>query len=237
MTLEFQLKLGTSPTGAAWIVSAFLLSGAVAIPILGRLGDIYGKKKLLLVSLGSLVVGSLISALSASLAPMLAGRTIQGVGAAVLPLSWGIIRDEFPANRIPQGVALMSAIVGAASGAGVALAGPISGRLSYHWLFWIPLVVVAVVMVATVFFIPESPVRARARVDVVGAILLSGWLVALLVGVSQGNVWGWSSRAVIFLFATASIVLVVWIWFELRTPSPLVDMGVCGYEASGRPTR
>ena len=124
---------------------------------------------------------------------MIVARTIQGLGGAIFPLAFGIIRDEFPRERVAGAIALMSGILGIGGGLGIVLAGPILEGLSYHWLFWIPFVVTLVAMVAAIFFIPESPVRAPGSVHWLGAVLLTGWLVGLLLAVSQAPTWGWTS--------------------------------------------
>ena len=149
-----QLDLHTTPTAAAWILTAYLLSASVATPIAGRLGDMFGKKRTLVVVLAILAVGTLISAVATSIGPMIVGRVIQGAGGAIFPLAFGIIRDEFPPERRASGIALISAILGVGGGAGIVLAGPITQHLSYHWLFWLPLATVVVTTVAAWFFIP-----------------------------------------------------------------------------------
>jgi EmrB/QacA subfamily drug resistance transporter len=221
---EIQRDLHASAAGATWILTAYLLAASVTTPIAGRLGDMFGKEHMLLAVLAILAVGTVISALATSLPLMIVGRLIQGAGGAVFPLAFGIIRDEFPRERVASGIALMSAILGVGGGAGIVLAGPIVQHLGYHWLFWLPLVAVLLALVATHFFVPESPVKTPGRVNWLGAILLSGWLVCLLVGVSQGPHWGWGSVRVVGLFAGAVVLFAAWILAELRAPEPLVDM-------------
>jgi MFS family permease len=157
---------------------------------------------------------------------MIVARVIQGAGGAVFPLSFSIIRDEFPRPRVPHGIALISSIMGIGGGLGIVLAGPIIEHLDYHWLFWFPLGAVIVAAIGIVVFVPESPVKTRGRIDVLGAVLLAGWLIALLVPVSQGSSWGWTSPRTLGLFAIAIVLIPVWVWVESRSRAPMVDMQI-----------
>jgi EmrB/QacA subfamily drug resistance transporter len=219
-----ETDLHTNTTGAAWILTAYLLSASVVTPVAGRLGDMFGKKRLLVVSLALVAAGTAVAAVATSIDLMIAGRVIQGAGGAIFPLAYGIIRDEFPLERVPQAIALISAIMGIGGGLGIVLSGPITQHLSYHWLFWLPFAVVAVAAVGALLVVPESPVRTPGRVDWRGGLLLSGWLVALLVGISEGASWGWTSGRVLGLFAAAAVLLVVWVRTEAGVRDPLVDM-------------
>src|SRR5436190_22037109 len=176
--LTIQHDLDTTTTGAAWILTAYLLSASIVTPIAGRLGDMFGKKLLLVVVLVVLAAGTALAGLASSIVLMIVARVIQGAGGAVFPLSFGIIRDEFPRERIPHGIALISAIMGIGGGLGIVLAGPIIAHFSYHWLFWFPLVGIVGATVGIAVAVPESPVRAPGRVDWAGAALLGAWLVA-----------------------------------------------------------
>ena len=219
-----QVSLGTTQTDVTWVLTAYLLSASVFTPIMGRLGDMYGKKLLFVVALAALGIGSLLAALAASLSVMVVARVIQGVGGGVLPLAFGIIRDEFPEKKVPGAVGMVAALTSLGAGLGVVLAGPIVDVLTYHWLFWIPLIMTTIAGVAAYVFIPESKGRAPGKVNWVTALLLSAWLVALLLGVSQAPKWGWTSPEVVGLLVTAAIFLVVWIVAEARSANPLIDM-------------
>jgi EmrB/QacA subfamily drug resistance transporter len=221
---ELQHALHTSPTGVSWIFTIYLLAASVATPIAGRLGDMFGKERVLVVVLIALAVGSVVSALSTSIAPMIGGRALQGIGGAVFPLGIGIVRDEFPGARVATGISLISATFAVGGGIGIMLAGPIVHHLGYHYLFWVPLVPVLLALVATWLFVPESPVRSPGRVNWQGAVLLSGWLVCLLLGLSEAPTWGWLSVRVLGLFALALVLLPAWIRAESRSGEPLVDM-------------
>ncbi len=219
-----QAALHTSQSTVSWIFTAYLLSASVATPVLGRLGDMFGKERMLVVVLAALSAGSLVAALTSSIGIMIAARVLQGLGGAVFPLAFGIIRDEFPRERVPGAIGGISTLLGVGSGLGIVLAGPIVDHLNYHWLFWIPLVMTVFATVATFFFVPESPVKTPGTVNFLAAGLLSGWLITLLLGVSEGADWGWSSPRIIGLFVAAAVLFVAWVAVELRARVPLVDV-------------
>ena len=219
-----QHDLGASATSVTWVLTAYLLSASVCTPIFGRLGDMYGKERMLVIVLTVLALGCVISALATTAGVMIAGRVVQGAGGAVFPLAFGIIRDEFPPRLVATGIALISAILGIGAGAGIVLAGPIVDNLSYHWLFWLPLVAVVVAAVAAVLFVPESPVKTAGRVNWTGGVLLSAWLVCVLIAISEGPTWGWGSARTIGLFCAGAALAAAWTWVEGRSDEPLVDM-------------
>lgn len=221
---EFQDSLHTSETSSAWILTAYLLSASVGTPIVGRLGDMYGKEKVLVITLSLLAFGTFLSGVATSIAPLLAGRFIQGVGGGIFPLAFGIIRDEFPREKVAGGIGLMSSLLGIGGGAGVVLAGVIVQNLNYHWLFWIPLVFILASTFAAWKWVPESPIKTPGRVDWLSATLMSLGLVIVLVAISQTSEWGWGSGKVWGLVAVGTIFLVLWVRNELRSDEPLVDM-------------
>ena len=221
---EIQHDLDTTTSTVTFVLTGYLLSASVATPIVGRLGDMFGKERMLVVTLSVFAIGALISALSHSIGLLIVGRAVQGVGGAVFPLSFGIIRDEFPRERVAAGIGLISATFGIGGGAGLVLSGVIVDHLAYEWIFWLALPVVAIAIVSTKLFVPESPVKSPAKVDLVGAALLSAGLVAFLVAVSEGNSWGWGSTRIVALFVVAAVVLTIWVIWEGRVPQPMVDM-------------
>jgi len=216
--------LEASTTNTSWILTAYLLSASVLTPILGRLGDMVGKRKILIVVLALLLVGTLGAALAPNLGILIAARALQGAAGAVMPLSIGIVRDELPAERVSLTIGLLSAIFGIGAGVGIVAAGPIVEHLSWHWLFWLPLVLVAVALLGVIFGMPESPVRTPGRLDLVGTGILSVALVSLLLAITEGETWGWGSAKTIILLAVGAVALVVFVLVELRTRDPLIDV-------------
>lgn len=223
---SIQDDLNTSATWASWVFSIFFLTSAVATPLMGRLGDQYGKERLLLVSVGLFFVGSVAAVFAWSIASLIASRAIQGLGGAILPLSFAIVRDELPRQRVGLGMAIVSSVFGIAGPAGLLLAGPIIEHLSWRYLFVLGAVGMGIAGIFVRLFIPPSPVRTEASLDLGGASLLSGGLVALLLGLSQGSSWGWGSPPVLVLFAAGLFLLAVWARFELRVAQPMVDVRV-----------
>jgi EmrB/QacA subfamily drug resistance transporter len=221
---EIQHALHTSENSVSWVLTAYLLSASVATPLIGRLGDMYGKERLLMIVLVLLSIGTVVSAVSSSLALLLAGRVIQGAAGGIFPLAFGIIRDEFPRARVASGIGLMSALLGVGGGAGVVLAGPIVDNLSFHYLFWLPLVPIVVATVAIHLFVPESPVRVPGRVNWAGAGLMSGGLAAVLIAVSETANWHWLSVKTIGCIVLGLVLLALWVRSEARSDHPLVDM-------------
>ncbi|OZM69962.1 MFS transporter [Amycolatopsis antarctica] len=216
--------LGATPSDTAWAITATLLAAAVATPTVGRLGDMYGKRRMLLFSLVMLIAGSVLCALSYSLAPMVVGRALQGLAAGVIPLGISIMRDELPAERLGGATALMSASLGVGGALGLPAAAFIADRADWHTLFWAASFLAAAAAFLVFAFVPESRVRTGGRFDLPGAVGLSVALLCLLLAISKGGDWGWGSGLTVGLLATAVLVLLGWGWWELRTRQPLVDL-------------
>lgn len=219
-------QLHTTQDTATWLMTGYLLSASVATPILGRIGDKAGKKRMLIVTLVALAAGSALAGFSDSIGPMIVARVIQGVGGAVVPLAFGVIRDEFPAAKVRSAVGVTAALTAVGAGLGLILAGPIVDHLDYHWLFWAPMILICAAAIATYLFVPESPVRTLGPINWGAALLLSIWLVALLLGVSKGSSWGWGSLRTAGLFATALFFFGYWFLVEARSKAPLIDMAM-----------
>lgn len=216
--------LDASTSSVSWILTAYLLSASVLTPIFGRLGDIAGKRRILIVVLSLLLVGTLLAALAPNLAVLIVARALQGAAGAVLPLSIGIVRDELPKEQVSTTIGLLSAIFGIGAGVGIVAAGPIVQNLSWHWLFWLPAALIVVALLGVIFGMPESPVRKPGRLDLVGTAILTVSLVSILLAVSEGETWGWGSFATVGLLILGAVALAAFVLVELRVEEPLIDV-------------
>ncbi len=221
---ELTRRLDTDAAGIAWVLTGYLLAAAVATPIAGRLGDMFGKRRMLVVSLSVFGAGSVVAALGGSLETVVLGRVLQGFGGGIFPLCFGIIRDEFPRERVAGSIGLISAIFGFGGGAGLIAGGLIADHLSYHWIFWLGAISAALAAVAIEFWVPESPIRMPGKIDWRGAALLGVGLTLPLLAISRANAWGWGSTRTIGLLLAGLAVLALWVVVERRTEQPLAHI-------------
>ncbi|MFH9041701.1 MFS transporter [Streptomyces sp. NPDC017966] len=216
--------LDASASDTAWAITATLLAAAVATPVMGRLGDMHGKRRMLLVSMAMLVVGSVVAGLSDSLVPMIVGRALQGLSSGVIPLGISILRDELPAEKLGSATAMISASLGVGGALGLPAAALIADNFDWHALFWTSAALGVVALVLVLALVPESKVRTGGRFDLAGAAGMAAGLVCLLLAISKGADWGWGSGTTLGLFVAAVVVLLGWGFFELRVDQPLVDL-------------
>ncbi|MEW1720603.1 MFS transporter [Streptomyces sp. NPDC093109] len=216
--------LHTAPANATWVMTATLLAGAVATPIMGRLGDLFGKRRLLLASLAVMVIGSIICGFTDNLIIMIIGRALQGFAMGAIPLGIGIMRDELPREKLGSAMALMSSSIGVGGGLALPVAGLIAQNSDWHALFFGAAGLGVLAMALTFFLVPESSVRAAGTFDWAGALGLSAGLVALLLPITKGGDWGWGSPTTLGLFALAVVILLLWGLMELRSAAPLVNL-------------
>ncbi|MGO9883951.1 MAG: MFS transporter [Solirubrobacteraceae bacterium] len=221
---SFQHDLHTSETGTAWLLTAFLVSASVGTSIIGRLGDIYGKERVLLWTLIVLAFGTALAGVSQSLGMLIVARVIQGVAGGIFPLAFSITRDEFPPEKVPGSIGLMSSILGVGAGFGLVAGALIDEHLGWHWLFWIPLIVTLVAAWCTWRYIPESPVRSPGRVNWLAATLMTLGISSVLIAIAQTTVWGWGSPKTLGLIAVGVLFCAAWVLVEVRSAVPLVDM-------------
>jgi EmrB/QacA subfamily drug resistance transporter len=217
-------ELHTTTGWVTWLLTGFLLTASVATPLLGKLGDQYGKERLLVISLVIFFLGCVGAALAPNIWFLIAFRMVQGTGGAVFPLSFAIIKDEFPEEKVGVAVGVVSAVFAIGGGLGLVLSGLIIDHLSWRWLFIVGAIGVGIAALLVHRFVPESPVKTESKLDIPGAGLLSIGLVALLLGMTEGDAWGWGSPRIIGLFAISAVALLSWGVVELRVPEPMVDM-------------
>lgn len=219
--------LHSSATNTSWVVTITLLVGAVATPVAGRLGDMYGKRRMVIASTIPLIVGSVVCALASSLVPMMIGRGLQGLGFGTIPLSVALLRDVLPPERLGSAIALISSSLGIGGALGLPFAAAIVQYSNWRVLFWVAAGLVAVATTLITVFVPEGIAEGPSgRFDAPGALVLGGGLVALLLAISKGANWGWSSGTILGLLSAALVLFLIWGWWELRSGEPLVDLRV-----------
>ena len=209
----------------SWVLSAYLLSGAVATLLLGRLGDIYGKKRVLLIALTGYIVGIIGSAFSWSMGSLIAFRAIQGIGMGMFVLSFGIIRDTFPRRLVPVAIGLISAMFSVGVSIGLLGGGYIVSVLSWRDSFYIVAPLMMVMAILVWWFVKDNNVRNPSTVDIVGAGLISGGVLSFLLALTQGESWGWLSGGILGLLAASLVLIAVFIWYERnKAKAPIVSI-------------
>ncbi len=221
---ELPKLLHASPSNASWAITATLLTAAVTTPVFGRLGDLYGPKPILILCAAVLIAGSLVSALSTSLVPFVIGRGLQGLGIPIIPLGISVLRASVPAERVGSAMGLMSSSLGVGGALGLPLSAAIAQQFSWHALFWFAAGLGAVLLVLFVMLVPAVPASSSDRLDPLGALLLAGGLVTLLLGITKGRDWGWTSGTTVGMFAASLVVFAVFVVWQLRFDSPVVDL-------------
>ncbi|MCQ2000882.1 MFS transporter [Arthrobacter zhaoxinii] len=221
---EYPRIFGVTSDDVSWMVTVTLLSAAVATPIVSRLADMYGKRRMLLLAMVLMVAGAFTASIGGTFTWALIGRGLQGAAGAVIPVGISILRDALPQQKIAGAVSLMSASFGIGSALGLPLSGLVYERLGWQATFWVVGIVGLLLIAAVVVFVPESTVRSPAPFDYAGAFLLSAGMTAVLLAITKGGVWGWSSYPVLGLLAAAAVSFALWFPAELRTGQPLVDL-------------
>ncbi|MGY1695029.1 MFS transporter [Geodermatophilus sp. SYSU D00814] len=216
-------QLGVSPAAAGWVLTANLLAAAVLTPVLGRLGDVHGERPVVLGILTAVAVGTLLAIVTRSLPLLLVARVLQGSSYGLFPLSISLLRRELPPERLSVAMSIVSSTLGVGGVVGLVAAGLLTGDGGdYHRPFWVGLGVTLVSLALAAALLPRRPATATGGVDWAGAGLLGIGLVLLLLPVSQGNAWGWTSPATLGCAAGAVVVLTGWVLFQRHRAAPLV---------------
>ncbi|MHA6740193.1 MFS transporter [Rhodococcus erythropolis] len=221
---DFPKILGVSADDASWLVTVTLLTSAVATPIVSRLADMFGKRRMMLISMTMIVVGSLVAAIGGNFVALLIGRGLQGFAISMIPVGISIMRDELPKEKVASATALMSATLGIGSALGLPLSGLIFEHLGWPAIFWLSAIVGVLLIIAVAGVVPESSVRTRGKFDFLGAVMLSTALTAILLAISKGARWGWTSELTLLMFVIGIVTLALWFPYELRVTQPMVDL-------------
>ncbi|WP_306325654.1 MFS transporter [Streptomyces venezuelae] len=218
--------LGTSTANVSWVTTATLLSAAVFTPLLGRFGDQHGKKPTLVAVLGVMVAGSVVAALATSLPLLILGRVLQGAATAIFPLALSVLREEVRPQKLPGAMSLVSGTLAFGSGLALVATGLLTSGsgADYRSAFWMATGFAALALIAVVVLVPATRHKTGGRTDFLGALTLGITLLLLLLPISQGHEWGWTSGRTLGSFAGAAVMAAVWVFTELKVREPLVDM-------------
>lgn len=220
---EIQQEFDCSQTTVTWVLTAYLLSASVSTPLMGRAADAVGKVPVLVLALAALSAGSLAAAVAPSIGWLITARVVQGLGGGVLPVAFSIIRDQF-GDRTPFAVGVVASVAAAGFGAGIVVAGPIVDTFGLSGLFWLPMAATATAASAAALLMRDPAPPTGSRLPLLPALLLTAWLVALLLALTQGNNWGWASAGVVALLMASCLGSAAWVGVELRAVEPLIDL-------------
>lgn len=217
-------QLNASTVHVSWAVTANLLAAAATTPLIGRLADLYSKRRVLLVVLAVVLAGSLLAALTASLPLLIIARVLQGASYSLYPISVSILREELPPDRLMRAMAVLSGTLGFGGGMGLVVTGLLMrGDAGYHRVFWLTTAFTAMVIVMVLLVVPSRPRTASGTIDWAGALGLAVGLSAVLLAITQGTGWGWASPRTIGCAGAGLAALGAWWWWERRSAQPLVS--------------
>ncbi|MGC8877541.1 DHA2 family efflux MFS transporter permease subunit [Thermus sp.] len=212
----------------AWVTTSYLLASTVSAPIFGRLTELFSRKSILLVAVLLFLLGSALSGLSQNMAELILFRGLQGLGGgALFALALTTIAVLFPPRERGRLAGVFGAMFGLSSAVGPWLGGLLTDHLSWRWVFYINMPVGAVALWFILRYMPRLSPEHRERFDFLGALLLAGWAVPLMLAFSWGgSTYPWGSPKILGLFALAALGLFLWVWAELRVEHPLFDLSV-----------
>src|ERR1022692_3461408 len=216
-------SLHTSTQTVTWVLTGYLVAAAVLTPVMGRLGDMFGKRRMLALALALFGAGGAVAAVAPNVWIVVAGRVLQGAGGGIFPLCYGIISDSFPQERRPGALGLISALIGVGAGGGLLLGGLLIDHATYHWIFWSGTIMAALAIIG-VATLPDSGERTPGRIDYAGSVLLAVGITAPLLALTETTSWGWGSARTLGLIGAGLVVLVLFGLFERRGEGPLGNM-------------
>lgn len=218
--------LQANPADTAWVITVTLLTASVSTPIAGKLGDMFGKRTVAIVLMAILMAGSLICAMAPGIITLIAGRALQGLGMGVVPLGIALLRDIVNPGKLGTSIALVSATLGVGGAIGLPVSAIVTEHFDWHMLFVLATIVSALALILIVALVPAAGARSGGRLDALGALGLSVGLVGVLLGMSRGNDWGWTSAPTLVSLSIGLATFLIWTWYELRVSNPLVDLRV-----------
>jgi MFS family permease len=221
---DIEKSFSATPSEVTVLMTSFWVSGAVSAGIFGRLADMFGKRLILAIVLALFAAGAFFCAIAPSLLLMIGGRLLMGCGVSVFPISFAVIRDEFPSRKAAGRISILAGALALGAAAGQATGGLVSDTFGFRAVFWISLILGLVALAALLAFVPESILRSGGRVDIVGAILLAVGLGAPLIAVAKAPAWGWASAPTLVLALVGAVTLGAFARVELRRAAPLVDV-------------
>ena len=217
-------QLDASTVAVSWAVTANLLAAAAATPLIGRLADLHSKKRVLLIVLGVVLAGSVLAATTSSLALLIVGRVLQAASFALYPIGISILREELSEERMVSSMSVLSGMLGFGGGTGLVVVGLLMNHgANYHRVFWLTTAFTVLVIAIVVFVVPARPRSTSGTIDWLGAAGLGTGLSAILLAITQGNSWGWTSPWTLGCAACGVLVLVGWWLWERRAKQPLVS--------------
>lgn len=242
-TLESAMTIAAMPTlyrvfndavTTGWLLASFGLTAAASTAICGRLGDLYGRKRVLMIVLFISGAGCLISGLSQDLEGVVVGRAFQGVSGAILPICFGLLREHLPPPKVPVGIGIMTGIIGAGTTGGLILSGFIIDHLSWRWIYYVSVGVSFVGIVFVVSIFPRGRIKTTVRsLDILGGVLFAPAIAGVLYAVGQARALGWLDMRVQGWLVSSCALLAIWVWLELRHPEPLIDVRLLGQRSVG----
>ncbi|MBC7304656.1 MAG: MFS transporter [Nocardia sp.] len=221
MIRDFNSDAGT----VSWVATSFLLVAAASAAVCGRIGDMYGRERVLVVILAAATVGSLISAMADGIGMVIVGRAIQGVAGAILPLCIGLAREHLPKAKLPVAVAVISGAAVAAGAAAAYIAGLMIDYASWHMIFIVAAVYAAAMLVLVLFVLPwRPPTGTTQQIDYLGAIVFAPAIAAILLGINKISSWGLFDIKTLGLILGGIAVLALWARWELQVKDPIANL-------------